>query len=546
MVRFLKKHKITLFLTFLILIGAFLRFYNLNWGAPFYFHPDERNIAHAVTQLKIPDQLNPNFFAYGSLPIYIIYVTGIIKNIFFNIQNLTSVSFPDAIIISRFYSAIFSVGLIPLIFVIARNLVLKQSLKNKAGLLAAFLTTFSTGLIQFSHFGTFEMWITFFSTLLFLLTLNYLKNPNSKTTILIGLIFGILFSIKISSLVLLPIPLLVIFLAKSNKNHIAWGSSFLFIIISAIVFFITNPFTILDYVSFQNSMNYETSLAVGSLPVFYTGGFYNTIPVLYQFTKIYPFLLNPVITFIFIPSLIYLVINSIKTKNKSYLLLIAFFLLLFFSQAFLFAKWTRYMMPTLPFAYLIIAIAISNSLKYLSKTKELFSIKYFVLSIIINSSLIFSISYFITAFVKPDTRTAAANFAESNIASNSRILTEPYDLGITPFNANYQNIRIFNFYELENKSDKSNSEKLSEVLANSDYIILPSQRIYRNRILNPNQFPLGNNFYKNLINEKLGYKKIYETPCDIFCKITYLDNPIFTFEETASVFDHPIIMIFKK
>ena len=32
----------------LIIIGATLRFTNLNWGNPWHFHPDERNIAAAV------------------------------------------------------------------------------------------------------------------------------------------------------------------------------------------------------------------------------------------------------------------------------------------------------------------------------------------------------------------------------------------------------------------------------------------------------------------------------------------------------------------
>ena len=74
------------FLILLTIIGAFLRFYNLNWGAPYYFHPDERNIASSVTQLHFPDQINPHFFAYGSLPIYAIYGTGVIVNSLSNFE----------------------------------------------------------------------------------------------------------------------------------------------------------------------------------------------------------------------------------------------------------------------------------------------------------------------------------------------------------------------------------------------------------------------------------------------------------------------------
>src|SRR5437868_5021246 len=101
--KFLKKHVIIVLS--LTLIGAFLHFYNLNWGAPFYFHPDERNIASAVAQLKFPHHMNPQFFAYGSLPIYLIYFTGYATNYVLSILNLGTTpfdpSFPQAILVSR-------------------------------------------------------------------------------------------------------------------------------------------------------------------------------------------------------------------------------------------------------------------------------------------------------------------------------------------------------------------------------------------------------------------------------------------------------------
>ena len=106
----------TLLLT-ITTIGAFLRFYNLNWDGPYFSHPDERNIARAVTNLNFSKgDFDPNFFAYGSFPIYI--VRGIIE-----IANATDVAifgigdpFSQAILISRFLSALLSTLLIPLVF----------------------------------------------------------------------------------------------------------------------------------------------------------------------------------------------------------------------------------------------------------------------------------------------------------------------------------------------------------------------------------------------------------------------------------------------
>ncbi|HSW47914.1 MAG TPA: hypothetical protein VLG67_02430, partial [Candidatus Saccharimonadales bacterium] len=308
---------------------------------------------------------------------------------------------------------------------------------------------------------------------------------------------------------------------------------------------------------FKSSLTYEQSLVTGTIPVFYTQSFFGTVPVLFQFQHILPFLINPILTIIFIPAFFYLLYRGITEKNQTFLILISFFLILFLPQAFLFAKWTRYMVPILPFAYLIISITLYDVIARSKVTKQALdlpagrqglprSFQSLAMTIFVLVNIVFGISYFITAFVKPDTRFAASEFAKNNFPQNARILSEPYDLGLTPFNSVSPNITIFNFYELDNNSPEFTDQKLTASLQKSDYIILPSQRLLRSRLLSSKQFPKGHGFYSLLINEAAGYQKIYETPCDVFCKITYLNDPVFGFEETASVFDRPTVLIFKR
>lgn len=546
--------KTNLILIILTIIGGLLHFYNLNWGAPFYFHPDERNIASAVTQLHFPHQMNPNFFAYGSLPIYTIYFTGLLINTLFTFPPQTD-QFAIAIQISRFYSALFATLLIPILFVIARSIATKQSHTsqnaNTTGLLTALLATTSVGFIQFAHFGTFEMWLTFFSVLLFW---TCLQKPTKKILLLIGIIFGILVAIKVSSLVLLPLLVLSPIMSfratdKESRNLIRSlhalrlvGMTLFILIIAFLVYYLTNPFVFLDTESFKGSMHYETSLALGTLPVFYTGEFFHTIPIIFQLIKIYPFLLNPLVTLLFIPASFYILFKAIKARNLSYYLLFAICYLLFFSQAFLFVKWTRYMVPTLPFIFLIIAIALSD---FLNKKRQPFS-HLTIVAIFVCINVLFAFSYFVTVFVRLDTRIQAYHFAQTTIPPNAFILSEVYDLGIVPFNQMYANITLFNFYDLDNNSVDATPAILSDELSSRQYIILPSQRILKTRLLQKDKFPLANEFYTKLITGQLGYQKIYETPCDLFCKITYLGSPVWSFEETANVFDRPTIFIFEK
>ena len=515
------------FLIFLLLVGILLRFYNLNWGAPFYFHPDERNIASSVAQLNFPNQMHPHFFAYGSFPIYLIYFTGFFVNLFSKSQDL----FIQAIFISRFYSAILSSLTIFLVYFIGTKLLSKQ-----VGILAAVFSAFSVGLIQFAHFGTFEIWLTFFAVLLFYLSLKLMEKMNLKKIILIGIILGLLLATKISSLPLILIPAISMAFINFKTKYIALILTTY--CIALIVFIITSPFVFLDFPSFQFSIKYESSVAIGTLPVFYTGEFFGSVPILFQFTKIYPFLLNPLMTILFILSLVYLVFLNFKNKSHSYFLLITSYLLLFTSQSFLFAKWTRYIVPTLPFIYLIIAIAIESFLK-----KHVSSIKYYLLCVIVFINFIFAASYLITVFAKQDTRIKASLWVKENIPPNANAISEVYDMGIVPFNSYLLNIHLFNFYDLDNGLK---AEELDSLVSKSDYIILPSNRILKTRLMNHKKFPNANKFYTALFNNQSGFKKIYQTPCDMFCKITYLGNPVFGFEQTTNVFDRPTVFIFKK
>ena len=233
----------------------------------------------------------------------------------------------------------------------------------------------------------------------------------------------------------------------------------------------------------------------------------------------------------------------IKTKNQPYFLLFTFFALLFLSQAFLFVKWVRYVVPTLPFIYLIVAIALTD---FLNKKRQPYS--HIAIATIFIVSSIFASSYLITAFVQQDTRLVARDFAKKNIPAASSIMSEVYDMGIVPFNGafSYKNISLFNFYELDNKSPDWTIAALTTRLSTTDYIILPSQRVIKTRLLNKFKFPFANAFYHSLTTDHLLYQKIYETPCDIFCKITYLGDPVYRYEQTANVFDRPTVMIYKK
>lgn len=527
-----------LILIVFITFGSIFRLYNLFWGAPFYFHPDERNIAHAISQLIFGTQFNPHFFAYGSLPIYVSFFLGLASQ-----SPMTdTLTFEKAIHILRIISSLLSILLIPLIYFCGKLL------KDKiTGVIAAFFATFSIGFIQYAHFGTFEMWLTFFSTLGLYFTLLFLKKPSLITYILLSTTFGILLSTKISSFVLLPLFFLplIIYKKKLHFKKIIIGIVLLFTTTGAI-FLLSNPFSYLDKTSFINSISYESSVATGSTIVFYTGEFLAANPVTFHFLHVYPFLLNPLILFLFIPSTVLVIVICIKKRSLSLLFLIAWLGLTLIPQLLLFVKWTRYLIPTLPFVYLIVALTLSYLLSF--STKRFSHQTTFLLPILSfvggGITFLFALSFLITAYVQPDTRVQAAEFLAQHSSQDKIILSEVYDLGIVPFNT-LGKIDLYNMYDIDPGNEISSKDDLQQIINDYDYFISPSQRLLKTRLLDSNNFPHGNEFYSHILQSKNGFTQIYKTPCDIFCKITYWSDPVFSFEQTANIFDRPTVYIFK-
>lgn len=543
----LSKNKFFLLIV-LLTIGSTLRFYNLNWGAPFYFHPDERNIASSVSQVHIPDQLNPKFFAYGSLPIYTTYFFGVLSNTvptFSNTGEIWTVSFEQAIITGRVLSSILSAGIILLVFFTAR-----QYVSQRLSLLTAALVTSSVGMIQYAHFGTFETYLTFFSLLLLFLLLRYIETKHIRYFLYACISLGILIAIKISSLALAPLPIFAVLLVIKKKRIFSSKKNFLSVAISvgikgalliatcAGIFLITNPFALLDWTAFRGSMQYESGVALGTIPVFYTGSFTNTISGLYQALYVFPFLLNPVIAVLFIPACIVVFWYGFKKKDPKISLLLFFSFFLLIPQLMFFVKWTRYFVPLLPSMYLIITIALSL-LPNTPASKRAYRLT--VLAALI-SSTIWATALVKTVYIDQDTRIAAAEFAQQALSPDTSVLSEVYDLGILPFNNIFSHITLFNFYDLEH--DPSLESSLKKELSDHDILVLPSQRIIKSRIEHSEQFPIGNNFYTSVLSSSR-FTKLYQTPCDILCTILYLGDPLYGVEDTANVFDRPTLFIYR-
>ncbi|HLE49247.1 MAG TPA: phospholipid carrier-dependent glycosyltransferase [Patescibacteria group bacterium] len=513
----------------IILLGGFLRFYKLNWGQGYYFHPDEYHIVIAVSRLS-SQNLNPQLFSYGSFIVYLIYATQ--KILVLTLPHLSQIS---PFIIGRFYSALFSTLTIPIVYLVSKKLFKKKML----ALATAFVMATIPGAIQQAHFLTPESTLTFFLLTTLFFYLSFCESKSIYHLAAAGACLGFATGTKITGLTLFP--LIFVFIISERLGLLKkLLDTVVFFVSMFITFFISFPYSILDFQNFSGVISYESGVATGSLPVFYTRSFENTKPLLFQLTKILPFTVGPTVLIFFIIGFLLATFMILKNPAKERILIIvlSYFAILFFPNSFLFAKWTRFINPAFP---LIVVFSVWAYFAVRSKLKNgvllPFAILYFF------PTIIWAFMFF-GIYLKSDVRVQATSWINENIPENSSILTEGANTLEVPLAGNYYK-NTFDFYNLEESG--VNISKLSGELSKADYFIIQSRRVYLNH--NKENFPHVANFYKKLFSGELGFNKVASLSSFPELKIGSFNlfyNDEVNSEETFTVFDHPVVTIYKK
>ncbi len=622
-----KIKRMLLLLLFFVLVNT--RFVNLSWGLPYPMHPDERNMANAIQNLKcrisnyqipsskfqVPNCFNPHFFAYGQFPLYLGY--GIVFLLKFFARDLgTPISFEEAAFSLRLISAIASIlnvfallGIVRLIISNSQFTRNKQlSIINYQLPITFLFFIFSPFFIQFSHFGTTESLLMLLYSFIVYLSLLFSQGKllSSNFYHLTSIISGIAIATKVSSLLFLVVPIaLIIDQVKDTIMHRSI-SIWYFFTLTLVFSIIFSPHNFISFPEFLGSMKYESDVALGSYRAFYTRQFDGTIPILFQIMKIFPYTLGWPAFIFFIFGFIFL---PYKLEFNVFRLAI---LAGFLPNAFLYAKWTRFMTPILPLMLVTAVLFLVSMYRYIlnriSNIKDQISnihIKYRKFFIFVLRFMFYVLCFmmilpgvaFLSIYQNTDVRFTASEWIYKNIPNNSYILFETANVVDIPIvnpkletrnskqtqDSNYQMLS-FNFYDLD--QNPILQLQLQEHLAKADYIFIPSRRILANHFCNikyqksnikdtyqiskievilnlfqnliqkenkceylRKKYPMLNDYYDKLFSGQLGFKKVAEFSSYPKIQIlgkTILELPDEEAEETWTVFDHPVIRIYKK
>lgn len=522
MQRFLKINQEKFFLILIILVGGFLRLYNLNWDQGHYLHPDERIYVNS-SNIYIPKDLNlllsPNSplnskeFSYGAFPLFIYKI-------------VQAIVLPDSafLFVSRLVSSVFSILTIPLIFLVSKEL-----FNRKIGIIAAIIFAFSAGSIQHAHFNTTENMLIFLITLITILSIKAVKNKNYLLFVSLGILIGMSYATKIVGLTFFIVPAIsfVFLLLKEKKLKKLTFFILIFVLTSAIFGAILAPYQIIDFERFKERQNYEQNVVYGKDKPVYTIIYEQTKPYIYPLTKILPFTFG----FISLPlALIGLMLIFKKIKEKKsyiYLFVLIFPILYFLWSGSWYAKFSRYYILLIPFLSVWSSVALSKFRKP--------AILILLFLIIANGILYFNI------YTKPHTRVAASSWIYQNVPTQSIISGEHWDDGlplqlVTNSGKQYQTIQL-PVYEPDSLEKISS---LSITLSQSDYFVISSRRVYYSILKNAQKYPYTSNFYQLLFKEKLGFKLVKK-----FTNYPFYFSDDFA-DESFQSYDRPPVLIFKK
>ncbi len=511
----------------IVLFGGLLRFYNLNWDQGHFFHPDERNIAVAVSKIRFFHQLNPHFFAYGGFPIYLYRATGEVLSELANDPAWVS----DWALINlsgRGVSAFVSSISILLIFLLGKKVFGKM-----IGLLAAFFTAFCVSLIQTAHFGVTESLLCFWGLLIALLSFKLLEKPALKNYLILGLGSGLAIGTKVSAATFLIFPALA-YLFSGKKDF--WKKQlffFVFLLFAAFLFLLSSPYTLLDFEHFKESMTYEAGVASGRPPVCYVYQFLKTTPYLFQIKNL-PWTMGPLLAFFSLGGFVLLITKILK---KEVLLLIGWPLVYFIVVGSWYAKFLRYMVPLLPFFCIFAAwllVEIKNRWRWVG---------YILILTTTLTTTLYALA-FMSIYTHESTRITASRWIYENVPAGSKILQEHWDDGLPISISGHSSLK----YRTEQLTiyEPDNEEKVNyyaEKLSNANYVIISSRRLYGTLINLPEKYPITSRYYKLLFSEELGYNKVAQfTSYPGLLGIELNDDST---EETFQVFDHPKVMVFE-
>lgn len=323
----------------ILLSGFVLRIWGINFGLPYLFHQDEPMVVtHALAYGS--GDMNPHYFAIPPLTSYILffiygiyYIFGKLTGVFDTPEAFASGFFNDP---SVFYilGRLF-IGAIPGVLCIFFVYKLYKRLfeSYKGALFSAAIMAVGFLNVENSHYIYVDTLMVLFLVLSVLQLIKTYTLPTFKNYILSGILIGVITAVKYNAVLVIAAFFIMHLLSRPNRKSKLTGMYLISgIILIPLVFFIANPYAILDFKFFINALLRQSDAE------FYIGWIHHVGYSLKEGIGLFVLILGAL-------GMISMVIKDWRTGAIFLSFPAVFYLhLVFFSQRF-----PRYALPLIPF-----------------------------------------------------------------------------------------------------------------------------------------------------------------------------------------------------
>jgi len=549
------------------LCGAALRFYGLDWGAPYkHFHMDEHFVFLGAVEMHRDFWAageSPKFFMYGPLPGYVFI--GLLEIYERLVRPLELTGIRDGVtfmVLGRAISAALGTATIPLVFLIARRLA-----GPAAGLIAATLLAFAPIHLRDSHFFTTDASLAFFCTLTWWCALRMAHHGSAGSGIAAGLAFGAAMLSKYTA-VFLVLVLAAAHLASPRgfawpgtaRDWIRWTARGVLPGILAVgLFFLLDPLVIHHWEKFQQDVADQITEphSGGSRPLW--GAHFTGIqPQLFWFTNLLWWGVGPGLEIWGLAGVAWLLWRRTGSAWIGAIYPIAYYAIA--GQSTL--PFVRYLVPLVPGLAVAAGVLSADLLRRPRWRRAGLA----ATGVVVGSTALYGLAY-MNVYRSDDARLQASRYLLSHVPRNASILVEPSHnipptgqyLTAPKFDEDYvlwgthqerhdyfRLIGLDTYRYLPNPRvpDHEKRAYIQERLGQAEYILTDDtfQQFYAP--LRYSQYGPVKDFYRDLFLGRLGFELV-ET-WKVYPSLFGIDINDDRAELTFRLFDHPRVFLFRR
>ncbi len=513
-------------------LATALRLVHLDWDDGHAFHPDERAMAFAVERVSILDgRLDPDFFAYGSLPIYLVSIAR-------DLSAATLGRAPDfrtVILLGRLLSVLAGVATVAALFLFG----LRRS-GLAVGAAAATLLALVPIHIQNSRFFAVDA-LLYLLTLLALWQIADLAEGGLRRRALVaGVLVGLACGTKISGASLLLPLAIAAWIGIGRKSGARAFVAALALAAGAAVasFLVVEPMFVTRFATVVASLAEQAAIArhAGSVP--YTYQYLGTSPLLYPLEQLLLWGTGPVLGVTVLLAALWQVGRRSEIGIASRVLLTWLVAYLTFF-AFLEVKYPRYLLPAVP----LLLLGAAWTLVRLARRHPIGKI---AAALVFSATLLQGLA-FVRVFTQSHPAIRASEWLFEHAPDRSALLLPDWDEGL-PLDlgpgARSKSFSPLNAPFYDRPDDGAKLGRLADLLEQADFVLFPTRRIYGSIARADDRFPATSALLANLFAGNLGFELV--AAFDSRPRIFGFELPDELADESVTVYDHPRVLIFRR